>query len=62
MPAAPSTPPENGAGPLFAYAAVCIVWGSTFLALRVGVETIPPWTLIAARCLFAGSLMTGFAL
>ena len=62
MSTAAATKPDTGPGPLLAYAAVCIVWGSTFLALRIGVQTIPPWTLIAARCLLAGSLMTGFAL
>jgi drug/metabolite transporter (DMT)-like permease len=62
MPAIPSTRPENGLGPLFAYAAVCIVWGSTFLALRVGVETIPPWTMSSVRCVIGGSLLAGFAL
>ncbi len=60
---APSpTQSEARLGPYLAYAAVCIVWGSTFLGLRIGVQTIPPWTLIAARCLLAGGLMTGFAL
>jgi drug/metabolite transporter (DMT)-like permease len=62
MPCQDTTRPRDGLGPLLAYAAVCIVWGSTFLALRIGVQTIPPWTLIATRCVLAGSLMTGFAL
>ncbi len=54
--------PEHGTLPLLAYLAVCIVWGSTFLAIRIGVETIPPWTMIGARCLIAGLLLAGFAL
>jgi drug/metabolite transporter (DMT)-like permease len=62
MTAAASTQPDTRLGQYLAYAAVCIVWGSTFLALRIGVQTIPPWTLITARCLLAGGLMTGFAL
>jgi drug/metabolite transporter (DMT)-like permease len=62
MTAASSTQLEARLGPYFAYAAVCIVWGSTFLALRIGVQTIPPWTLIAVRCLLAGGMMTGYAL
>lgn len=62
MPTPQITRPENGLGPLLAYAAVCIIWGSTFLALRIGVETIPPWTLGGVRCLIGGSLLAGFAL
>jgi drug/metabolite transporter (DMT)-like permease len=62
MTAASSTQPGSRLGPYLAYAAVCIVWGSTFLALRIGVQTIPPWTLIAVRCLLAGGMMTGYAL
>jgi len=54
--------PENGLGPILAYLTVCIVWGSTFLAIRIGVETIPPWTMIGLRCLLAGAGLTGYAL
>jgi drug/metabolite transporter (DMT)-like permease len=53
---------KNGAGPILAFVVVCTVWGSTFLALRIGVETVPPWTLCGLRCVFAGALLTGFAL
>ncbi len=62
MPAAHTTRPENGLGPILAYLAVCILWGSTFLALRIGVETIPPWTLVGVRCVLAGGMLAGFAL
>jgi drug/metabolite transporter (DMT)-like permease len=55
-------PQHYGAGPVLAFLAVCFVWGSTFLALRIGVETIPPWTLVGIRCLVAGVLLSGFAL
>jgi len=36
---------------------VYIVWGSTYLALRVLVETIPPLISTGTRFLFAGALM-----
>jgi drug/metabolite transporter (DMT)-like permease len=62
MPASIPTRAETGTGPLLAYLAVCILWGSTFLALRIGVETIPPWTLVGARCALAGAMLAGFAL
>jgi drug/metabolite transporter (DMT)-like permease len=44
-----------------AFAAIYLIWGSTYLAIAVGVETIPPLLLIAVRCLVAGVLLYGFA-
>src|SRR5437588_12725163 len=34
---------------LAAFAAVYILWGSTYLAIRVGVETVPPLMLAGLR-------------
>ena len=42
---------------LIAFAIVYLVWGSTYLAIRLSVETIPPFLLAASRCLVAGSLL-----
>jgi drug/metabolite transporter (DMT)-like permease len=36
---------------------VYVVWGSTYLAIRVGVETMPPLLMAAARSLVAGLIM-----
>ena len=36
---------------------VWVVWGSTYLAIRVGVETMPPLLMAAARNLVAGLVM-----
>ena len=41
---------------------VYVVWGSTYLAIRVGVETIPPLLMAAARNLVAGLIMFPLAL
>ena len=41
---------------------VYIVWGSTYLAIRVGVETMPPLMMAAARQLVAGLIMFPLAL
>lgn len=40
-----------------AFATVYIVWGSTYLAIRVAVETLPPFLLGAIRFLVAGGAM-----
>jgi len=34
---------------IFALAAVGIIWGTTFLGIRVAVETIPPWFVTSIR-------------
>ena len=41
---------------------VWVVWGSTYLAIRVGVETMPPLLMAAARNLVAGLAMFPLAL
>ena len=56
-PVQPSAPPG-----ILVWAAlwtVYIVWGSTYLALRVLVETIPPLISTGSRFLLAGTLMLG---
>ena len=42
---------------LAAFAAVYLVWGSTFLAIAWAVETIPPLAMMAIRCLIGGSIL-----
>jgi drug/metabolite transporter (DMT)-like permease len=37
------------------------VWGSTYLAIRYAIETLPPFLMAAARFLIAGSLLYGWA-
>jgi drug/metabolite transporter (DMT)-like permease len=44
-----------------AFGAIWFVWGSTYLAIAWGVETIPPFMMIGARCVTAGALMYGWA-
>jgi drug/metabolite transporter (DMT)-like permease len=39
---------------------VYIVWGSTYLAIRITVETLPPFVNAGARFLLAGTIMYGF--
>lgn len=40
-----------------AFAAVYIIWGSTYLAIRVAVETLPPFLSAGVRFLLAGGLL-----
>ena len=39
------------------WAAVCVIWGTTYLAIRVALETIPPFFMGAARWTAAGCLL-----
>jgi drug/metabolite transporter (DMT)-like permease len=47
---------------LIAYLVVCVVWGSTYLAIRVGVGVLPPFLFAGLRFLLAGLLLLGVAL
>lgn len=44
-----------------AYLSVCIFWGSTYLAIRIGVQELPPLLFAGIRFLVAGSVILGFA-
>jgi drug/metabolite transporter (DMT)-like permease len=45
------------AGAYAALAAVCLFWGTTYLGIRVALETFPPLVLTASRFLLSGSLL-----
>ena len=40
-----------------AFASIYLVWGSTFLAIRIGVSEVPPFLLAAIRFLIAGLIL-----
>lgn len=46
--------------PYLALAAVCIIWGTTYLALRIAVLHFPPFLFTAIRQTTAGLLLLGF--
>lgn len=41
----------------FAWLSVCIIWGTTYLAIRIALETIPPALLGGLRFLVAGVIL-----
>src|SRR2546430_5645307 len=45
---------------LIAFGLVYVVWGSTYLAIRVGVESLPPLLLAGARHLLTGLILYPF--
>jgi drug/metabolite transporter (DMT)-like permease len=44
-----------------ALGAVYVIWGSTYLAIRFAIETIPPFLMAACRYLTAGTLLYGWS-
>src|SRR5262249_7893243 len=58
MPAAPAT--SATPRPALIWAAlgvVYVVWGSTYLAIRVAIQTLPPFLMAATRFLVAGTVL-----
>jgi drug/metabolite transporter (DMT)-like permease len=52
-----------GASPglvIAAFAAVYLIWGSTYLAIRFAIETVPPFVMGGARFLLAGLILYGW--
>ena len=54
-----STPRQRRAA-YFAWLTVCIVWGTTYLGIRISLETIPPMLMGGFRWLIAGLLLAGY--
>jgi drug/metabolite transporter (DMT)-like permease len=63
----PANPAELGHKPaplwliVTAFAAVYIIWGSTYLGIRFAVQSIPPFLMAGARHLAAGIALFAFA-
>ena len=45
---------------LLAFSIIYFVWGSTFLAIRIGVHDVPPFMLAAMRFVIAGLVLYGW--
>jgi drug/metabolite transporter (DMT)-like permease len=52
-----SSPPPSRTALILAFAAIYLIWGSTYLGIRVAIETMPPFLMAAARFLIAGSII-----
>ncbi len=44
-----------------AFAAIYFIWGSTYLAIRFAIETIPPFLMMALRSILAGTALYAWA-
>src|SRR5258707_7698849 len=46
---------------IIAFAALYLIWGSTYLGIRFAIETIPPFLMAGARFVLAGMIMYAIA-
>ncbi|MBD2767428.1 EamA family transporter [Hymenobacter sp. BT664] len=44
-----------------AFAAIYLIWGSTYFSALVALETLPPYLMMATRLVVAGSLLAGLS-
>ncbi len=58
MTAAEKTPTK--AALIAGFAAIYVIWGSTYLSIRVVVETIPPFLMASARFFAAGGIIAAY--
>jgi drug/metabolite transporter (DMT)-like permease len=42
---------------VLAFAAVYVIWGSTYLGIKIAIETIPPFLMAGTRFIIAGALL-----
>jgi drug/metabolite transporter (DMT)-like permease len=49
--------PESTAGLVIAFLAVYLIWGSTYFAIRVAIETLPPLLMAGVRFIVAGGAL-----
>lgn len=55
-------PPKSARAKLvLAFAAIYVLWGSTYLAMRLAIDTIPPFLMAGTRFLIAGTILYLFS-
>src|SRR4051812_46951642 len=46
---------------LAAFAAIYVIWGSTYLAVTVALQSLPPFLLMGTRSIVGGAILLGCA-
>lgn len=66
LPTAPSagnelaSPSPSRSALILAFAAIYLIWGSTYLGIRIAIESMPPFLMAATRFILAGSMLFAF--
>lgn len=55
------SPARDRVAIIAAYAAMCLIWGTTWLAIKVGLHAIAPLTSVGLRFLIASALLSGIS-
>ena len=53
----PSAPAPARSALILAFAAIYLIWGSTYLGIRIAIESMPPFLMASARFIIAGSII-----
>lgn len=59
-PRGPETTPHERRLAWIAWIAVCVIWGTTYLGIRISLETIPPMLMGGLRWVIAGGLLAAY--
>ena len=54
-----ASPHDGGRLAWAAWAAVCVIWGTTYLAIKVALDTVPPFLMGGFRYLAGGAILAG---
>ena len=57
----PEAMPQKKLAILIAFGALYLIWGSTYLGIRLAIETIPPFLMAGVRYFLAGAIMYAIA-
>jgi drug/metabolite transporter (DMT)-like permease len=55
-----TTTPVQRRNAYLAWATICLVWGTTYLGIKVALESIPPFLMGGLRYIIAGSILAAF--
>ncbi len=55
-----SSPSPSRTAIIAGFAAIYLIWGSTYLGIRIAVETMPAFLMASVRFLVAGGIVAGF--
>lgn len=53
----PPPPGPSRSALLLAFASIYVIWGSTYLGIRVAIETMPPFLMAGARFILSGAIL-----
>jgi drug/metabolite transporter (DMT)-like permease len=58
-PASPAAARDDGRLAWIAWSAVCLIWGTTYLAIKVALHTVPPFLMGGLRYSIGGMILAG---